>query len=144
MPYCTNCGAQLTDNASFCSYCGQAVTGARAPAANSPAYTQPGQPASPTYSNPGPSYSGTGYEAPARPTFTTAPTVEPVSTTGLWIWSIITILLSLIPGAIAISMTRKINKCATVEEQRKKIKAARIWCIIGTVIGVLAIYGQVG
>lgn len=60
-------------------------------------------------------------------------------TGGLMVWSIITLLLSTIPGIVALVQTTKINKSATVEEQQKHISAAKIWCIVGTVIGIIFI-----
>lgn len=60
-------------------------------------------------------------------------------TGGLMAWSIITLLLSTIPGIVALVQTNKINKSATVEEQQKHISNAKIWCIVGTVIGIAVI-----
>ena len=39
--------------------------------------------------------------------------------------------------------TPNINKAMSVEEQQQKIKNAKLWCIIGTVLGVLAVIGSV-
>ena len=85
--------------------------------------------------------------APAQPA---APVVNvntnsapaPVSTGGLLAWSIITLLLCTIPGIVAIIQTCNINKSATEEEQQKKLKSAKTWCIVGTVLGVLALIGS--
>lgn len=69
--------------------------------------------------------------------------VPPYATGGLLAWSIIVLLLCTIPGIVALVQTTKINKCATVEEQAKKIHSAKVWCIVGTVLGVLALIGAI-
>ena len=56
-------------------------------------------------------------------------------------WSVITLLLCLIPGVVALFNTMNINKSATVEEQQKRIRNAKTWCIVGTVLGVLSVIG---
>ncbi|MBQ9156493.1 MAG: zinc-ribbon domain-containing protein [Eubacterium sp.] len=68
--------------------------------------------------------------------------VEPYATGGLMAWSIITLLFCTIAGAVAIYTTTQINKAETLEEQQKKIKQAKIWCAVGTVLGVLAVIGR--
>ena len=62
---------------------------------------------------------------------------------GLIAWSIITLLLCTIPGIVALVKATGINKSATVEEQTKKISSCKTWCIVGTVLGVLAIIGSI-
>ena len=62
---------------------------------------------------------------------------------GLIAWSIITLLLCTIPGIVALVKATGINKSATVEEQTKKISSCKTWCIVGTVLGILAIIGSV-
>lgn len=105
MPYCPNCGAPLPDGAKFCGSCGSPASAASSNASGAPTYSSASnEPAySQTYTNPQPTQSA--YTAPTRPIFSSA-SVEPYNTTGLWIWSIVTILLSLIPGVVAISLTR--------------------------------------
>ena len=140
MPYCPNCGAEIANDAKFCGYCGGSVSQSASPVSSS-------EPVMPTYADPQSgaySYqpgSQSAYQVPNRPTFAQSE-VPQVNTTGLWIWSIVTTLISLIPGVIAMTMVSKINKCATVEEQQKKIRNAKIWCIVGDVIGILAIIGR--
>ena len=149
MPFCTNCGAEIQAGSKFCAYCGQAQSGG----ANVPSGTSSGAPADgySAYSAPsdpyaqGSAYGASEYSYGAAPDYarnyaqTAAPAVEEVNTTGLLIWSIVTFLLSLIPGLVAISLTRKINKCATVEQQRKTIRNVKIWCIVGDVLGVIVL-----
>ena len=66
----------------------------------------------------------------------------PMATGGLLAWSVVTMLLCLIPGIVALVNVLNINKAATLEEQQKKYASARLWCIIGTVLGILAIIGN--
>lgn len=69
----------------------------------------------------------------------------PYSTGGLLAWSIVSILLCTIPGIVALVNTVNINKAQTYEEQQQKIAAAKRWCIIATVLGVIYIvFGVIG
>lgn len=65
--------------------------------------------------------------------------MEPYPTGGLMAWSIITLLLCTIPGIVALVMTCNINNAANWEQQQKQIKNAKTWCIVGTVLGCLAL-----
>ena len=65
--------------------------------------------------------------------------VAPISTGGMLAWSIIVLLFCTIPGIVAIVKTSGINKSYTVEEQQQKLKSAKIWCIVGSVLGALAL-----
>ena len=56
---------------------------------------------------------------------------------GLLAWAIISILLCLFPGIVALLNVLRVNKCATVEEQQRALSQARTWCIVATVLGVL-------
>ncbi len=114
MAYCTNCGTNNPDSASFCSSCGQPL--------------KAHQPQQQAVFN-GQSVMNYG-------------TVERYNTTGLMVWSIICLFLCLIAGIIALVNVTKINKAATFEEQQRKIKNTKIACTVGTVIGVLAVIGQ--
>lgn len=134
MATCPTCGAFVPDNSPACTYCGTALNAAASmqqPENNGfevPADSQiPQQPVQQPY---------------AAPVYTPQP-VAPVSTGGLIAWSIITILLCTIPGIVALVNTLNINKAMSVEEQQQKIKNAKLWCIIGTVLGVLAVIGSV-
>lgn len=116
MPYCTRCGANNPDGSSFCSSCGAPLT-AEAPQT---------------------------YAAPPQPQYivTQPQYVPPVETGGMLAWAIITLLLCTIPGIVAIVKTTQVNKSFTVEEQQQKLQSAKIWCIVGTVLGVLAVIGM--
>ena len=58
---------------------------------------------------------------------------------GLIGWSIVTLLLCTIPGIVALVYASGINSCSTVIEQEKKIDAAKTWCTVGTILGILAL-----
>lgn len=154
MPFCTNCGAENPRENKFCSECGNPMPVIEAPtppepvifseveepapavepAPQPPVYTQPAQSAS-SYTPP--------QDPSAQPYDPVMPqAVEPAATGGLLAWSIVTLLLCLIPGIVALVQTLGINKCATVEEQKKKMDSARLWCIIGTVLGGISVIGQ--
>jgi len=123
MAFCQNCGASNPDTNQFCTSCGAPLKEQAAQPAQQPVYNQ-----APVYQQP-------VYQVPQP--------VAPVATGGLLAWSIITLLLCTIPGIVAIVQTANINKCYTVEEQQKKISSAKIWCIVGTVLGVLAVIGSI-
>ena len=86
----------------------------------------------PTYTPQQPDFTAPQYQQPTQ-----AP--APVATGGLLAWSIVTILLCWIPGLVALLNVLRINKCATAEEQAKRISQAKLWCIIGTVLGVISL-----
>ena len=161
MPFCTNCGAENPRENKFCSECGSPLTVIEAPTPPTPPiFTEPEAPApaveaapeQPVYAQP--AYTQPGQPSPipqpAEPQFSAQATfsaetpqyVAPVATGGLLAWSIVSLLLCLIPGIVALVQTLGINKCATVEEQQKKMKNARIWCIVSTVLGILSVIGQ--
>lgn len=146
MATCPTCGAFVPDNSPACTYCGTALNAAASmqqPENNGfevPADSQiPQQPVQQTYQQPAQQPVQQPYAAPV---YTPQP-VAPVSTGGLIAWSIITILLCTIPGIVALVNTLNINKAMSVEEQQQKIKNAKLWYIIGTVLGVLAVIGSV-
>jgi len=135
MAFCQHCGSRVADGAKFCENCGATMDTTAA---------QPAQPAQPTYAQPTyaqPVYNQQqGYNT-YTPNYYNQP-VTPISTTGLMAWSIITLLLCTIPGIVAIVKTTQINKAVTVEQQDAAVKAAKTWCIVGTVLGILAVIGQ--
>ena len=123
MSTCPYCGSELAPGSRFCGSCGAAVSDAPA--------QQPQQPQQQYYQEPQQQqyYQQQYYQQP----------VTPVATGGLLAWSIITLLLCTIPGIVAIVKTSGINKAVTVEDQEARMKSARTWCIVGTVLGVLGL-----
>ena len=164
MAFCTACGAQNDDASKFCIYCGAKMEQSAPepePAPYDPPnlseqppqhiyepaqpaqqpYQQPSQPVQQTYQQPSQPAQGYQQQSYGQPGFSQY--VAPIPTGGLMAWSIITLLLCLIPGIVALVKTTGINKSATVEEQQKKYSSARTWCIIGTVLGVLSVIGSI-
>lgn len=109
----------------------QEPTYSQAVPSQEPTYSQPVQSSS-TYNQPRPGQPGT-------PQAAWQPPVAPIPTGGIMVWAIITLFLCTIPGVIALVYALSINKAPSVEVQQKKAKYAKIWCTIGTVIGVLAL-----
>ena len=132
MEICPNCGATNPEGSKFCAYCGSNMhpnATAVQPVENSYSYEQ----GNVNNSSVGYNYTQNNYTAS---NFYQA--VQPVSTGGLMAWSIITaIMCSPIFGLIAIGNASKINKATTVEEQQKRIKSTKTWCIVGNVVAAL-------
>ncbi len=127
MATCPYCGSTVSYSAKFCQNCG-------APLPELPVEQTEPAPYVPV------EYPADHETQAAHCQFT--PPVTPVSTGGLLAWSILTLLLCTIPGIVAIIQTSKINKASTAEEQQAKIKSARTWCIVGTVLGLLYLTGM--
>ncbi len=143
MALCPYCSSEIPENAKFCTNCGAPLNSPSSAAESS----LPEEPQYPAVDYP--ESLVPDQEQPARPSEPAAPyfpqsSVAPVNTTGLLVWAIITALFSLIPGIIAIVQTTAINKQTTVEAQQQKMRSAKIWCIVGTVIGILVIIGRCG
>ena len=151
MTECPHCGAIVADGTNNCPSCG-------APLSQQPQYDQQNQynqqpqyGQQPQYNqyNQQPQYGqqnqynqynqqpyqGYNYSMPQY--------VQPVSTGGLIAWSIVTLLLCTIPGIVALIYATKINKATTVAEQEQTIKTTKTWCLVGTILGVLAIIGSI-
>lgn len=136
MAYCQHCGSSVPDGSSFCTNCGAPLKDQSSPN-NSNTSSSYNNSYSNGYNN---SYSNNSYgSAPQGYQPYSAPVVPAYSTGGLMAWSIITLLLCTIPGIVAIVKTTQINKATTVEEQQKTISSAKTWCIVGTILGILAV-----
>ena len=149
MPFCTECGAENPRENKFCTECGKPLPVIEAPEppadAVFPEASSASEEPAPAYTQPQPAHSAPSEPAvqpvmpQAEPSAGPAEPVEPIPTGGLIAWSIVSILLCLIPGIVALVQTIGINKCTTVEEQAKKANSAKIWCAVATVLGVLSI-----
>ncbi len=144
MAFCPNCGSSLPEGSNHCPNCGAPVTPAPTDQAGGTSYQQQ-NPFDPAYNQQQNSFDSAYNQQPygqlnqpyARET------VPMVPTGGLMAWAIITLLLCTIPGIVALVKVNGINKCMTVEEQQQKIKSAKTWCTVGTILGVLAVIGQI-
>ena len=126
MAVCEYCGCDVSNSKKYCEYCGAPLPAVPVEKKEPPVYTWERYPSK---------------QSGQLSQFAAGQAVAPVSTGGLIAWSVITLLLCLIPGVVALVNAMSINKAATVEEQQKKIRNAKIWCIVGTVLGVLSVIG---
>lgn len=115
MVFCNNCGASNPDGTMTCTRCGAPL--------QAPVQQGSYQAMDPMRAAP--------YAMPPKP--------EPVPTGGLIAWAIITLLLCTIPGIVALVNASGINSAMTVEEQQKKISTTKTWCLVGTILGGLAL-----
>ena len=136
MDICPNCGAANAEGSNFCTYCGSKMmlNEAAQPVQQSYDYGSAYKPED--YADPIYAYGNQDF---AQPPVTAGNKPEPVKTGWLMAWSIATLLLCTIPGIVAIATTTSINKVASEEDQNKKIRLAKIWCTVGTVIGLAAL-----
>ncbi len=130
MATCPKCGAAVSFTAKFCTNCGAALP------------EVPVEQTDPAPYNPVSYPMDNGYQP--QQYYNAFQQVTPVPTGGLLAWAIITLLLCTIPGIVAVVKTTSINKATTVEEQQARISSAKTWCIVGTILGVLALIGQIG
>ena len=131
MANCPNCGSIVSYSSKFCQNCG-----AKLP-------EEPVEQTDPAPYQPVSYPSDNTYQQQPRPQYYVPQPVAPIPTGGLMAWAIITLLLCTIPGIVAIVKTTGINKATTVEEQQKRMSSAKTWCIVGTVLGILALIGSV-
>ena len=126
MAVCEYCGSNVSNSKKYCDHCGAPLPAVSVEKEEPSVYHQESNPEK---------------ESGQLSHFAATQAVAPISTGGLMAWSVITLLLCLIPGVVALFNTMNINKSATVEEQQKRIRNAKIWCIVGTVLGVLSVIG---
>lgn len=86
---------------------------------------------------------GAPVAAEPQPAAPAAPAVERYKNGGLIAWSILSLLLCLIGGIVALVQACGINNCTTVEAQKKKISSAKTWCIISTIWGALTLIASI-
>jgi uncharacterized membrane protein YvbJ len=145
MAFCGKCGSEIGEENVFCPKCGALQEkGENSASANgqqpnqqsgyNPAYNQ--QPAQqPNTYQQGNQYGG--YNAGSYQA------QQPVDSTGILIWSILTTLFCCLPLGIAgIVMSSQAKSAATLEEAQSKLKNAKLMCIIGDIVGavVMIIY----
>ena len=136
MAYCQHCGSTVPDGSSFCTNCGAPISTQSSQNSNNYSNSYNNSYSSGYDNSYGSAPQGyQGYQPYSAP-------VPAYSTGGLMAWSIITLLLCTIPGIVAIVKTTQINKATTVEEQQKTISRATTWCIVGTILGILAVIGS--
>ncbi len=69
--------------------------------------------------------------------------VPPRSNAGMLAWSIVTLLISTIPGIVALVKTVNAGKATQEEERQKLLRSAKIWNIVGCILGSLFIIGSI-
>lgn len=65
--------------------------------------------------------------------------MEPYPTGGLLAWSIITLLLCMIPGIVALVKVAGINAGWSREQQEQQARSVKNWCLAGTILGAVPI-----
>lgn len=147
MKFCAFCGKPIEDTAAVCPACGAVQPGQPNPPQQpqqpqQPSVQQPNQPYQPqppvqqAYQQPYPP-NGNGYN-PYTPYGT--PAQQAPNATGYLVWSIIVTLFCNVFGVLGIVYSAMaMSKTATYESAVKNLKLAKIFCIIGTVAGVLII-----
>ena len=112
--YCSSCGAQIPDNATFCPSCGLSTNVQWGTSYQQPIYTQ-----QPVYAQ------QSRFQIP----------------TGMLVWSIISIFLCTIPGIIAAVLTVLAKDATSQEDYDNKIRIAKILNIVSLVIFIIAFVG---
>ena len=125
MAKCTYCGAENPEGSKFCSECGAPLA---APASAAPEFSAE----QPTYTPPQNPYGTAQFTPPAQ-----------LPTGGLLVWAIISILLCMIPGIVALVQVLGINSAATAEQQQQRLSSAKTWCIVATVLGGLSLIANI-
>ncbi len=141
--FCKNCGKEIPDNATFCTYCG-AQTGtpqqqAQQPQQQQPVYQQPTyqQPQQPVYQQPGyqqpvyqqPGYAQVPYESPEGKS----------AATSALVWGILSFVLCAVPilgfvfGIIGI---KKANAAKRLGVKNGMVTAGLVLAIIGLIAGI--------
>lgn len=151
MLICPYCGSENADENKFCDNCGAPlkerntdVTVQESSVLNdssADSYGSAGDDSPNSYDQPyqdgAQNYGSTTYSGPGQ-------MVEPIPTGGLVVWAAIVLLLCTIPGAVAFYFIAKINKASSYEEQQDLLRKTKIILIVGTVLGVLGLIGQIG
>lgn len=142
--FCKNCGKEIPDNATFCTYCG-AQTGtpqqAQQPQQQQPVYQQPTY-QQPTYQQP--TYQQPGYQQPYQQPYGQAPYESPEgksAATAAMIWGIVSLvcswglILGIIFSCVGISQAKKAERLGV---NNGMAKAGKIMSIIALVCSIIA------
>lgn len=157
MAICKSCGSSIPDDVPFCSYCGASLSGGLPPEGGIPPYPpQPvyGPPSirpepAPPYTPPVRSEPVPPYTQPYAPPYTQRVYDKVVSPTADIVWGAIMIalglfnMLQLILGVIAVVFAATINNRMPPEEQKSKLRTARILNIVCTVLCVLTVISYI-
>ena len=120
MPFCRNCGAKLEEEVKFCPECGTAQEAIPSAATAAPTPEIPVIPVVPVA------------EVPEEPKSSGALNV------GLLVWSILNLIFCCMPlGIPPLVMTIRAKDAATAAEEAKKLTAAKIWNLVGTIASVV-------
>lgn len=136
--FCKNCGKEIPDNATFCTYCGaqsaapqQQVQQPQQPVYQQPAYQQPTyqQPAyqQPAYQQPG--YAQVPYESPEGKS----------AATSALVWGILSFVLCAVPilgfvfGIIGINKAKAANRLGV---KNGMVTTGKVLAIIGLIMGI--------
>lgn len=151
MVICPYCGSENADENKFCDNCGAPLKEQRSEAAdqesivpNESSEDPYGSAEDDSLSNNDQPYQGNVQNDGSPAYISTTQMVEPIPTGGLVVWAAIVLLLCTIPGAVAFYFIAKINKASSYEEQQDLLKKTKIILIVGTVLGVLGLFGQIG
>ena len=69
---------------------------------------------------------------------------DPIPLGGMTAWAIVIILFCTIVGIVALVKVRGINNAVTYEEQQQRLKSAKTWLIVGSVLSVLSVLSMIG
>ena len=141
---CPYCDSENSDSAKFCTSCGASLAEAavtETAVAETDAFADPADEAVNQASDI--RDDAPVVESPYAPPYYGEPVV-PIPIGGLIAWSVIVILFCLIPGIVALVKVLGINSAPTVEEQQRRLASAKVWLIVGTVLGALSLIGGVG
>ncbi len=144
MAFCGKCGSEIGNDNVFCPKCG-----ALQEQQDNPNQANAQQPTQDSYSSTNYQQSNqqsntyqpynqqsNSYGSYGKPQY--QPQQQPVDTTGILVWSILTALLCCTPlGIAAIVFSTQAKKAVSLEEAQSKLKNAKLMCIIGDVVGVI-------
>ena len=137
--FCKNCGKEIPDNATFCTYCG-AQTGAP--------QQQVQQPQQPTYQQPTyqqPAYQQPAYQQPAyqQPGYAPVPMESPEgksAATAALVWGILSFVLCAVPvlgfvfGIIGINKAKTANRLGV---KNGMVTTGKVLAILGLIAGII-------